>query len=194
VLFNDGFEGPRGAGYREVILWNGNELGGKGTACEGDVFENNTFVNTVPSGHKLNQLVESKQGTKDCVFRNNIFAIRGKPVFTLEGFEGFVFENNCLQRIGGGEEVAKGGSLVEFCKTKGLKESGTISKDPMFADLEKGDLTLKDGSPCLGAGATRDGKPRDIGAFQRGSDMQIGCRLPWKKSPAGGEPTPGKEL
>jgi len=56
IVINNGFVGPRDSGYREVILWNGNELGGKGTVCEGDVFENNTIVNTVPEGHKMGQI------------------------------------------------------------------------------------------------------------------------------------------
>jgi hypothetical protein len=120
--------------------------------------------------------------TKNCTFRNNILVVKGVPVFTLDVFEGFAFESNCLYRIGGGEEVKGGGALIEFCKAKGLKESGNLSKEPMFEDIEKGDLRLKDGSPCLGAGVAKDGKPRDIGAFQRGEEVRIGCRLPWKKA------------
>ena len=183
LLFNNGFDGPRGSGYREINMRNGDELGGKGTTCEGDLFENNTIVNLVPEGHKLDRLIHIMPQTKDCTWRNNILVVKGKPIFELEVFGGFAFENNCLFRIGGGEEVKGGGSLADFCKAKGLKESGTISKDPMFVDVEKGDLHLKDGSPCLGAGVKdKDGKPRDIGAWQRGEDLQIGAKLPWKKA------------
>lgn len=187
VVFNDGFDGPRGSGWREVILWTYGENKAPGTICEGNVFENNTFVNLVPPGHKMNHLVHSKAGTKNCTFRNNIFVIRGKPVFTLESFDGFVFENNCLYTIGGGAQVDKNGSLSDFAKAKGLKESGTIGQDPLFADLEKGDFRLQDGSPCIDAGARTDsknnigGKARDIGAYERGAEVEIGCKLPWKK-------------
>jgi len=183
IVLNNGFDGPRESGWREVIMWTYSEKKGEpGTICEGNTFENNTFVNLIPEGHKLNHLIHSKSGTKNCTFRNNIFVIKGRPLFTLESFEGFAFENNCLFRIGGGEEVSKGGSLADFCKAKGLKESGTLSKDPMFVDAEKGDLHLKDSSPCLGAGAAVGGKPRDIGAWQRGEEIQIGAKLPWKKA------------
>ncbi len=186
VIVNNGYEGPRGSGYRELIMWTETGKDGKpGNVCEGGLFENNTFVNLVPEGHKMSHIVHSKSGTRGYTFRNNLFVMKGKPILTLENFEGFSFESNCLWRIGGGEEVSKGGSLAEFCKAKGLKESGNISKDPMFADLEKGDLHLKDGSPCLGAGAKdKDGKARDIGAYQRGEEMRIGCKLPWKKDEA----------
>jgi hypothetical protein len=187
ILFNNGFDGPRGSGHREIVMRNGDELGGKGTTCEGDLFENNTIVNLLPEGHKLNQLVHIMPQTKNCTFRNNILVVKGVPVFTLDVFEGFVFENNCLYRVDGGgqpagEQVKGGGSLADFCKAKGLKERGNISKDPMFVDIEKGDLRLKDGSPCLSAGVAKDGKARDIGAIQRGETMQIGCKLPWKKT------------
>lgn len=191
LIVNDGFNGPRESGYREVIMWTYAEKPGMtGTPCSGNLFENNTFVNLVPEGHKLSHLVHSKAGTKDCTFRNNIFVIRGKPVFTLESFAGFQFENNCLFRIGGGEEVTGGGSLVDFCKAKGLKESGTISKDPLFVDMAKGDFRLKDGSPCVDSGAKAAGTNKlagagiDIGAFEKGAEIQIGCKLPWKKDVA----------
>ena len=183
ILFNNGFDGPRGSGYREIVMRNGKERGGKGTTCEGDLFENNTIVNLVPRGHKLARLVHIMPQTRDCTFRNNILVVRGVPVFTLEVFEGFVFENNCLYRIGGGEEVKGGGSLAGFCKANGLKETGNVSADPMFVDMEAGDFRLKDGSPCLGAGAARSGKPCDIGAIQRTGQVRIGCRLPWKQTP-----------
>lgn len=183
VIINDGYDGPRGSGYREAIMWTETGKDGKpGNICELGLFENNTFVNLLPEGHKMNHIIHSKSGTKGYTFRNNIFVIKGRPLFTLESFEGFAFENNCLFRIGGGEEVTKGGTLAEFCKANGLKESGTISKDPMFVDVEKGDLHLKDGSPCLGAGAAVGGKPRDVGAYQRGEEVQVGCKLPWKKA------------
>jgi hypothetical protein len=184
LLFNNGFDGPRSSGYREINMRNGDELGGKGTACENDLFENNTIVNLLPEGHKLNQLIHILPETKNVTFRNNILVMKGRPIFTLDFFEGFGFENNCLYRIGGGEEVNKGGSLADFCKAKGLKESGNISKDPMFVDADKGDLHLKDGSPCLGAGLPKDkdGKARDIGVYQRGEEFQLGCKLPWKKA------------
>jgi hypothetical protein len=185
LVLNDGYDGhERGSGWREVILWNGNELGGKGTACEGVLFENNTLVNTVPDGHKMGQIFQIKPTTKNITFRNNIIVIRGKDLFNMGAFEGFVFENNCLFNIGGGQQVAGAGRLVDFCKKNQLKESGTVEKDPMFVDIEKGDLHLKDGSPCLGAGVAKDGKPRDIGAWQRGDDFQLGAKLPWKKDEA----------
>lgn len=181
ILFNNGFDGPRGSGHREIVMRNGDELGGKGTTCEGDLFENNTIVNLMPRGHKLNQLVHIMPQTRNCVFRNNIFVVRGVPIFTLDSFEGLVFENNCLYRIGGGEEVRGGGRLVDFCRDKGLKARGNISADPLFVDMEKGDFRLRDGSPCVGAGVPRNGEACDIGAVQRSKEIQIGCRLPWKK-------------
>jgi len=178
IVFNNGFEGPRGSGWREVILWTYGDknAGTTGTICEGNLFENNTFVNLIPEGHKLNHLVHSKSGTRNCTFRNNIFTIRGKPVFTLESCEGFVFENNCLYNIGG-VQVDKSGALAEFARARGLKESGTIDRDPMFADMEKGDLRLKDGSPCIDAGADRN---LDIGALEKGAWTQVGCKLAWR--------------
>jgi hypothetical protein len=189
IIFNNGFDGPRGAGYRELILWTygDSKKGETGTLCEGNLFENNTFVNLVPPGHKMNHLVESKSGTRNCTFRNNIFVIRGKPVFTLTSCDGFRFINNCLTRIGGGEEVAGGGALTAFCQTKGLQERGTLSADPMFQDVEKGDLRLREGSPCIDAGektadqAGISGPGRDIGALERGAEVPIGCKLPWRQ-------------
>jgi parallel beta-helix repeat protein len=182
VVYNNGFDGPRESGWREVIMWTygAKKDGPPGTICEGNVFENNTFVNLVPEGHKLSHIVHSKSGTKNCTFRNNIFAVRNLPVFTLSSFEGFAFENNCLYRFGPGDEVSKQGSLADFCKAGGLKATGNISGDPMFVDAEKGDLHLKPGSPCLGAGAGGNGKAPDIGAWQSGGDFRIGCQLPWK--------------
>ena len=190
VVFNDGFEGPRGSGWRELIMWTyGDKKSGKaGTICEGNVFENNTFVNLVPAGHKLSNVVRSKSGTKNTTFRNNVFVVLGKPVMRLESFEGFAFENNCLFNIGGGEHVAGGGKLPAFCKAKGLKESGTVDADPMFVDAANGDLRLKDGSPCIDSGAATTaetkvaGRGRDIGAYEKGAEVRIGCDLPWKKN------------
>lgn len=187
VVFNNAFDGPRGAGRRELIMWT---YGENPTVCENNIFENNTFVNLVPSGHKLEQLVQSRTGTKNIVFRNNVFAVRGRPVFTLEHFQGFVFENNCLHNIGGGEHVRGQGALPDFAKKQGLKESGTITADPMFEDVQSGDLRLREGSPCIDAGVETassvptGGKGRDIGAWEHGSDMRIGARLPWKKAVA----------
>ncbi len=185
VVFNNGYNGPRGSGWRDLIMWTKHQDASAG--CVGNTFENNTFVDMVPSGHKLSNLVRSKRGTKKITFRNNIFVVRGKPVFRLESSDGFVFENNLVQRVGGGEHVADGGALPAFCKAKGLKESGTVSKDPMFVDLLKGDLRLKGGSPCIDAGVKTEaktktaGKGRDIGAYEKGAEVRIGCQLPWKK-------------
>lgn len=178
VIFNNGFDGVRGSGWRELIMWTYGSADKPGTLCDGITFENNTFVNVVPPGHKLNNLVRSKSDTKNVTFRNNIFAVRGKPVFTLESFEGFVFENNCLQNIGGGSQVNSHGDLAGFAKAKGLKESGTIAADPMFVDIDKGDLRLKKDSPCPKAGA-----------FAGGAKVRIGAKLPWVTVPTciGGE-------
>jgi Right handed beta helix region len=187
VIFNDGYVGPRGSGWRELIMWTYGSKGKPGTITEGNLFENNTFVNLVPSGHKLNNIVRSKSGSKNITFRNNIFVVRGKPMMRLESHAGFVFESNCLYNVGGGEHVHKGGKLPDFCKAKGLKESGTIDKAPMFVDMAKGDLRLKDGSPCIDAGVKTAaktkvaGKGRDIGAYEKGAEIRIGCKLPWKK-------------
>jgi parallel beta-helix repeat protein len=176
VIYNNGFKGPRGSGWREIIF----------DPAGDNLIENNTFVNTMPNGHTIMNLVRSKPGSKNTIFRNNIFVAKGKPLFTLEGFEGFVFENNLLYNIGGGQQVNGKGKLVDFAKANGLKESGTITADPKFADLAKGDLRLAEGSPAIDAGAETEseakveGKARDIGAYEFGSDMVIGAQLPWK--------------
>jgi polygalacturonase len=187
VAYNNGFDGPRRSGMRELIMWTSRK---DGTKCRGSLWENNTFVNTVPEGHKLSRLVRSKSGTSNITFRNNIFVCRGKRLFNLQSYEGFVFENNCLYNIGGGIQVEGAGKLKEFCKAKGLKESGTLTADPMFADISEGNLRLKEGSPCIDAGAKTDaetgvkGRAPDIGAYEYGSDIRIGCLLAWRKSNA----------
>ena len=200
IVFNDGYDGPRGSGWREIIMYTygKNKKTGKPMPTEGLLFENNTFVNLVPKGHKLSNLVRSKSGSRNCKFRNNIFVVRGKPIFTLESYAGFSFENNCLFNIKGGGQVKGGGNLADFCKAKKLTESGTITKDPMFVDIKNGDLRLKEGSPCIDAGVDAPsevtaggaevspkvkvgGKARDIGAYENGVDFQMGCKLPWKK-------------
>ena len=48
----------------------------------------------------------------------------------------------------------------------------------MFADVEKGDLRLKTGSPCIGAGP----EGADLGALPYGKKFRIGCKLPWRKA------------
>jgi hypothetical protein len=192
VVYNNGFIGPRKSGKREMIIWT---YGKPQVVSEGCVIENNTFVSTIPRGYKINNLVRSTAGTKDCIFRNNIFVVRGKPVFNLETCDGFVFENNCLWTKG--SQVKQGGSLVDFCKSKGLKESGTIVKDPMLVDVANCDLRLKDGSPCIDAGVKTEagakvaGKAPDLGAYEKGAEVQIGCKLPWKQ-PAGEGGAEGK--
>jgi Right handed beta helix region/Pel9A-like, right handed beta helix region len=184
LIFNNGYVGPRGSGWRDLIMWTKRKEAG--TGCADNIFENNTFVDLVPDGHKLNNIVRSKNGTRNITFRNNIFVVRGKPMMRLESWAGFVFENNLLYNLGGGQHVHKGGKLPDFCKAKGLKESGTIDKDPMFVDIKKGDLRLKDGSPCIDAGVKTDakskvtGKGQDIGAREKGAEVRIGCKLPWK--------------
>jgi len=186
VVFNNGYDGPRGSGWRDVIMWTKRKE--KGVGCADNLFENNTFVDLVPEGHKLNNIVRSKLETRNITFRNNIFVVRGKPIMRLESHKGFVFENNCLFNVGGGEHVHGGGKLPDFCKAKDLKESGTIDKAPMFVDMAKGDFRLKKGSPCIDAGAKTAakvkiaGKAIDIGACEHGAGVQIGCKLPWKKS------------
>ena len=182
VVYNDGVDGPRGSGWRELIMWT---YGKNGTKCRGNLWENNTFVNTLPPGHKLNTIVRSKSGTSDITFRNNIFVVRGKPLFMLESFDGFVFENNCLYNIGGGGQVQGAGKLEAFAAAKGLKASGNVTGDPMFVDIDKGDLRLTEKSPCLNAGAKTagggqiEGKAPDMGAFEHGAAVRVGCKLPW---------------
>lgn len=188
VLFNNGMAGFREYGYREIMLGTYSEDRKEpGTMCEGNTFENNTFVNTVPPGSRLSLLLHSKSGSCSCLFQNNIFVIRGKPIFNLESCDGFEFQNNCLFNPGGQEQVAGSGRFADFAKSNNLRQSGTIEKDPLFVDMEKGDLRLKEESPCIDAGTATGnrsrigGKARDIGAFERGAEVQIGCRLSWEK-------------
>ena len=180
ILFNNGYNGPRGSGYREIILWTyGNSKNGrKGTLCENSLFENNTIVNLVPKGHKLGRLVQIKSGSRNITFRNNIFYVRGKVVFDIAANAGggHVFQNNCLF---GGAMVRGAASLEEFAKAKQLKAHGTVAKDPLLVDVEAGNLGLKPDSPCLKAGT----KGTDIGAVPSGDPIQIGCKLPWEKAP-----------
>jgi parallel beta-helix repeat protein len=187
IVVNNCFDGPRESGRRELILWTYAESKDvPGTICEGNIFENNTFVNTVPQGHTIEQLVHSKSGTKNCVFRNNIFVIRGKNVFRLESFDGFAFQNNCLLNIDGGQQVAGSGRLPAFATSNRLTESGTVEGDPLFADVANGDFRLKEGSPCIDAGVKTDnpasvaGRGRDIGALEKGAEALVGCRLTWR--------------
>jgi len=190
VLWNNGYDGPRGSGYREVILWS--KRTEQDALCRDDLFENNTFVNDVPAGHKMGNIIQSQNRTRDITFRNNIFVIRRRHLFTFRNnaFKGFVFENNCLHMTAPGSQVEQGGGLVEFAKKNGFKVTGTVKKAPMFIDGEKGDLRLREGSACIDAGAKTQGKAKiagkaiDIGAYERGADVQIGCKLPWKKEPA----------
>ncbi|MGQ9663632.1 MAG: right-handed parallel beta-helix repeat-containing protein [Kiritimatiellia bacterium] len=188
VLFSNGYDGPRGSGRRELIMWTYSEGGRPGTICQGILFKNNTFVNLVPAGHIMNHIVNSKVGTKNVLFRNNIFYIRGKPIFSLESCEGFIFEHNCLFPSQGGVEVAPASTLAEFAAAHGLRQIGTLSCDPAFVALENGDLKLTPQSPCRDAGVSRavpgrvGGKAPDLGAYEYGVDVHIGCYLPWKKS------------
>jgi hypothetical protein len=187
ILFNDGYEGPRESGRREIILWTYAEGSKPGTICEGNTFENNTIVNLVPATHKLNNLVQSKSGTKNTTWRNNIFYVRDKPIFTLDDFAGNVFQNNCFFVVGSAPQVAGAGALADFAKAHDLKADANLTADPLFTDVEKGDFSLKDGSPCIDAGVKTEatvpvaGKSRDIGALERGQKVRIGCDLPWKK-------------
>lgn len=186
VLLNNGYEGPRGAGYREIILWT---YGSPGTVCEDSVFENNTIVNLLLPNHKLNQLVEIKAGSRRITFRNNIFYVRGKPIFTVadDSRTGHAFLNNCLFTTAK-EQVTREGALAEFAKKAGLEAGGNLVADPGFVDVEKGDVSLKADSPCVDAGVKTDdtaptaGKARDIGALERGADLRVGCDLPWRKN------------
>ncbi len=191
VLWDNGYDGPRGSGYREVILWS--KRTETDALCRDNLFENNTFVNLVPPGHKMGNIMQIQNRTRNIVFRNNIFVIRGKGLFTFRLSvepKGFEFENNCLFLADRGRQVEQGGTLADFCKKHGLKYTGNVLKDPMFIDVAKGDLRLKDTSPCVDAGAKTQGtakiagKAIDIGAYERGADVQIGCKLPWKKEPA----------
>ena len=177
VVYNDGYKGPRGSGWREIIL----------TASHDNLFENNTFVNTLPPNHTISRMVRSKSGSRGNIFRNNIFAVKRKPVFHLQSKKGFEFENNCLYNIGGGQQVEKKGALEKWAKASGLKASGTIAADPKFVDINNFKLELKEDSPCIDAGAKTDaktkvvGKARDIGAHEFGAELNVGCNLPWKK-------------
>ena len=190
VLLNDGYAGPRDSGYREIILWTYGTKDKPGTVCENCLFENNTIVNVIPAGHKIGQLVQIQAGTQSITFRNNIFYIAGKPVFTIsdDARRGHVFENNCLWTGGKAPQMTGGVSLADFAKANGLKATGNLAVDPGFADLKKDDVQLKGGSPCIDAAAATKtdvkaaGKGRDIGALERDGDVRVGCDLPWRKT------------
>ena len=181
ILFNNGFDGPRGSGGREVILWTYDTGDTPGAVCERNLFENNTVVNLVPAGHRLRALVESKAGTRAIVFRNNVFFIPRRPAFALASFETFAFEHNALFNIDGSPHVLGGGTLADFARTQRLRETGTQVADPMFADMAGGDFRLRPNSPLKDAGAVLpDGTRPDIGARHAAPDRPIGCRLPWR--------------
>lgn len=191
ILYNNGYDGPRGSGNREIILWTYGTADKPGTPCEGCLFENNTVVNVVPKGHKLGQLVQMQAGTKDIVFRNNVFYVVGKPIFTIsdDARTGHTFENNCLFTSGNAAEVTGAKTLGATAKAAGFTEKGTLSGDPGLADATNGDLRLRANSRCVDAGAPTKaefkfvGKAPDIGALERGAELDIGCKLPWKKQP-----------
>ncbi|MFO7899379.1 MAG: right-handed parallel beta-helix repeat-containing protein [Planctomycetota bacterium] len=172
ILYNDGYAGPRGSGYREIILWTYGD-----TTCEGNIFENNTIVNLIPEGHKLGRLVHMKSKTARVTFRNNIFYVaRKKPVFIIDddSRDRHLFEHNCFF---GGPMVQGVGDLADLARGTTTVARGNIREDPMFVDAQKGDLRLKEGSPCIGA--STDGG--DIGALPHGKEIRIGCKLPWKQ-------------
>lgn len=195
IVMNDGYQGPRGAGYREIILWTYTEKRASepATICENSLFENNTVVNLLLENHKLNHLVHIKSKSRGITFRNNIFHVRGKPVFTIESDsrQGHVFQNNCVHSTAAIEVNAPdlgSTALLDFARRLGLTASGNIASDPMFVNVEKGDLRLKDGSPCIDSGIrVPDSKGRvtagapDMGALEHGGEVQIGCKLPWRR-------------
>jgi hypothetical protein len=174
ILYNNGYDGPRGSGYREIILWT---YGDKKVVCENSRFENNTIANTIPPGHKLGRLVHIKSGTRNITFRNNIFYVPKKPAFIIEADsrEGLVFEHNC---IAAGEDVRHVATLAKLAEATAVKARGTLHNDPLFVDVEKGNLALQKDSPCIGAGA----KGEDLGALPADKPLQIGCKLPWRKA------------
>ncbi len=186
VLLNNGVQGPRGSGNREIILWTYDEDGEPGVRCENNLFEHNTLVHTMPPGHTVRCLVESKAGTRGTVFRNNVFVVRQRPVFALESFEGFVFEHNLLYTMNGAAHVLGAGDLAAFAQANALRETGTLEADPGFRDMAAGDVRLAANSPGIGAGIAAhdadlpDGKAPDIGARPHGESTQIGSRLPWR--------------
>jgi parallel beta-helix repeat protein len=180
VIHSNGYKGPRDSGWREIIFDPGMDI----------LVENNTIVNLIPNNHALMNIFRVRPRSKNLTFRNNIVVCRGKPLFTLEAHEGFVFENNLLYNVGGGGQVKDKGDLVAFAKANNLTESGTIVADPLFEDLRASDFRLTKDSPAVDAGAQTEGtvkvvgKARDIGAYELGGDVVIGARLPWKVAKA----------
>ncbi len=213
VLYNDCFEGPRGAGYRELIMWTyGDNAGKTGNPCRNVTFEHNTFVNTRPE--HISHLLEIKARTSGAVFRNNIFLIgAARPIMTVapDSIAGMKWEGNLLSNPLD-YQVALGGrklALDAFLKEIG-GGTGNLKADPKLTgvpnrdesrvgdlDPEKGDFAPRPGSPAIDAAVKVDkptvapaGKGADIGAIEVGAaDQRIGCLLPWKKV----EPKPDAE-
>ncbi len=183
ILFDNGYDGPRGSGGREIILWTYGSGDRPGALCDTVLFENNTVANLIPEGHRIRALVETRAGTRNVVFRNNAFVVRDRPVFALASFEGFVFENNALYNFAGAPHATGGGAtLADFAALRSLRETGTVADDPRFANMVRGDFRLQPDSPLIGAGFAPPGEPKpDIGARMTVGGRPVGCRLPWRR-------------
>ncbi len=172
VFFGNAWRGPLDSSHYEILM----EGGGKDVtdpACRDNLFEANTVANPGGAGRRLRRLVQVNAGCTETTFRNNILYARGVPVFGFYGdcLQGHVFEDNCLFSTTGQQVYVSGGvgvlTLSDFAARYKMKASGNAFGDPLFADVENGNLQLKPGSPARG----------------RGAALPAGCSLPERAAP-----------
>ena len=135
--------------------------------------ENNTVLNTRPSNSRV-RVVFSFMHENEVMVRNNIFVVAnglqvfaGDSVYSADKYDQ-PHEYNIYYSVDGSQKDPVGKPLGK----------GEMIADPLFFDLENGDLRLRPGSPAIDAGgaSTRNrdfidnavpfGKAPDIGAYE----------------------------
>lgn len=148
-----------------------------------EIYQNTGFKQTQFAFRILNASSHTKASNNRIY--NNIFTTNSPNGLYMNGSTGLdytthYFANNLFHDYSKPDPAQ-----INWSEMPGVKVENSIIADPMFADTAKRDLSLRKGSPAIGAGAAPtepltdfDGKayvtPRSIGASEGGVQLKVG--------------------
>lgn len=153
---------------KAIALWD--TVAGYEYAAKNNVLVNNTFIMDLST----RECIQIRNGSTGNVIRNNIFVAPFQAIICdTSAVEGTVIDHNLYfssiepERFIWAGEYRTIGDMQEagYCE-------GAVRGDPLFADPENGDFSLRPGSPAIDAGIAEEqsgdkdlaGNPRTIGA------------------------------
>jgi hypothetical protein len=123
-----------------------------------NIVRNNIFVNSLKGGYsigrtKVKDVVSSLQVERNIIItRSGKSMVGGDHLKNLAGDEdkGFRIDSNCYWQAGGGEDPLVDGKKMTWTTWRSYgKDLNSLIADPLFADPDHGDFTLKPASPAV---------------------------------------------